>query len=50
MPKIIPEEICQKRGFHNDEEFIDPKLGGFVRCKDCGREVDMEDPDGDLEL
>ena len=30
------------------QEFIDPQSGGFMRCKDCGKEVDCEDPDGDL--
>ena len=40
--------ICDERGFHDYQEFIDPDSGGFVRCKDCGKEVDCEDPDGDL--
>ncbi len=35
--------ICRDRGFHDEEEFIDPQSGGFTRCKDCGMEVDRED-------
>lgn len=41
-------EKCYERGFHDFKEFIDPNSGGFIRCKDCGKEVDCEDPDGDL--
>ena len=43
------ENICWFRGYHNDEEFIDPRSGGFVRCLDCGRDKDCEDPDGDCD-
>lgn len=42
------QRICYERGHHEDEEFIDPRSGGFTRCKTCGRDVDREDPDGDL--
>lgn len=35
--------ICQGRGFHDDQEFIDPQSGGFVRCRTCGRDLDCED-------
>lgn len=45
-----PETPCSRRGYHDDAELIDPKGGGFVRCRDCGRELDMEDPDGDLAI
>jgi len=41
-------EICNERGWHDYEECIDPKSGGYVRCKDCGHTVDCEDPDGDI--
>lgn len=40
---------CKERGHHDYQEFIDPKSGGFIRCKDCGHEVDCEDPDGGCE-
>ena len=43
--KISPKCLA---GFHDYESFIDPNSGGFIRCKDCGHEVDCEDPDGDL--
>lgn len=41
-------ELCRERGFHDYEEFIDPQSGGFVKCRDCGKTIDCEDPDGDL--
>jgi hypothetical protein len=47
-PLTKGQRICFDRGYHEDEEFIDPRSGGFVRCKTCGRDVDIEDPDGDL--
>lgn len=34
--------------YHDWQEFIDPRSGGFVRCCKCGAERDCEDPDGDL--
>lgn len=37
------QQICWDRGFHDDQEMIDPKSGGFVRCKTCGRDVDREE-------
>jgi hypothetical protein len=37
------QRICRERGYHDDEEFIDPRSGGFVRCKDCGRDMDCEE-------
>jgi hypothetical protein len=37
------EKVCIERGYHDDEEFIDPKSGGFTRCKVCGRDVDREE-------
>jgi hypothetical protein len=40
-------EDCVYLG-HDWEEFIDPRSGGFIRCKRCGAERDCEDPDGDL--
>lgn len=43
-----PEDICRERGYHDWREFIDPQSGGFVECKTCGKQVDCEDPDGDL--
>jgi hypothetical protein len=42
------QQICYENGYHNYEEFIDPKSGGFIRCKICGKTVDCEDPDGDM--
>lgn len=48
VPASSPEAKCWERGYHNYEEFIDPRSGGFIRCKDCGKQVDCEDPDGDL--
>lgn len=33
---------------HEWEPFIDPKSGLFRRCKKCGLEEDLEDPDGDI--
>lgn len=39
---------CRMRGWHEWEEKIDPKSGGFIKCSDCGFQVDCEDPDGDL--
>jgi hypothetical protein len=39
--------ICIDRGYHDFQEFIDPKSGGFMRCKDCELEMDCEDPDGE---
>jgi hypothetical protein len=38
----------QRSGFHDWEECIDPKSGGFIRCRVCGYSIDCEDPDGDL--
>lgn len=32
---------------HDFEHFIDPKSGGWVRCKCCGAEYDCEDPECD---
>jgi len=37
------QQICIERGFHDDAEFIDPRSGGFTRCKTCGRDVDREE-------
>ena len=37
------EKVCIECGYHDDEEFIDPKSGGFTRCKVCGRDVDREE-------
>jgi len=37
------QRICRERGYHDDEEFIDPQSGGFTRCKDCGLEIDREE-------
>lgn len=37
------QRICYERGYHDEEEFIDPKSGGFTRCKTCGRDVDREE-------
>ena len=37
------QRVCLERGYHDDEEFIDPKSGGFTRCKDCGRDIDREE-------
>lgn len=42
------EAKCWGRGFHDYKEYIDPQSGGFIKCKDCGKTVDCEDPDGDL--
>ena len=42
-PTELQQRICRERGYHDDEEFIDPRSGGFTRCKDCGRDVDRED-------
>lgn len=50
MRETAETEKCRERGFHDDEEFIDPNSGGFVRCRDCGRTIDCEDPDWDLAL
>lgn len=47
-PKIDPRGKCWQRGSHDYQPFIDPRSGGFIRCKDCGKEVDCEDPDGDM--
>lgn len=33
---------------HDSQTFIDPDCGGFIRCLKCGKEIDCEDPDGDL--
>ena len=42
--QLTPQQrICYDRGYHDEEEFIDPKSGGFTRCKDCGRDVDREE-------
>lgn len=46
--KLRGAELCKERGYHNFEELIDPLSGWFLHCKDCGYEVDCEDPDGDL--
>jgi hypothetical protein len=46
---MTPDRICRERGYHDYQEFIDPKSGGFDRCKTCGHEVDREDPDRDIE-
>lgn len=40
------QRVCLERGFHDDQEFIDPESGGFVRCKTCGRDVDFEEDGG----
>ena len=40
------QRICLARGYHDDQEFIDPKSGGFTRCKDCGLEIDREEGNG----
>lgn len=49
MPELTRgQRKCYDRGHHDFEEFIDPQSGGFIRCLDCGKEVDCEDPDGDL--
>jgi hypothetical protein len=42
------KELCRERGYHDDQELIDPESGGYIKCRDCGREIDCEDPDGDL--
>jgi hypothetical protein len=39
------ETKCWERGYHDYEELIDPESGGFIRCKDCGKEVDCEGTD-----
>jgi len=39
------QRICYERGYHEDEEFIDPRSGGFVRCKICKRDMDCEGQD-----
>lgn len=41
-------ECISRHDFHDYAEFIDPRSGGFMRCKRCGHAVDCEDPDGDL--
>lgn len=41
--KEANSEICRERGYHDEEEFIDPQSGGFTRCKTCGYEVDREE-------
>lgn len=46
--KHSPTVTCQDRGFHVYQEFIDPQSGGWMRCKDCSKAVDCEDPDGDM--
>jgi hypothetical protein len=40
------QRICYERGYHNDEEFIDPQSGGFVMCMTCRRQIDCEESDG----
>jgi len=40
--KTRREQLCWDRGYHEDEEFIDPQSGGFTRCRTCGRDVDCE--------
>ena len=40
--KLEGADICQDRGFHDWQEFIDPQSGGFIRCKDCKTEQDCE--------
>ena len=37
------QRVCFERGYHEDEEFIDPQSGGFTRCKTCKRDVDREE-------
>jgi hypothetical protein len=27
--------VCKNRGYHNFQEFVDPKIGRFIRCSDC---------------
>jgi hypothetical protein len=34
-------------GIHDWEELIDPRTGGWMRCRKCGKSVDCEDPDGE---
>lgn len=41
----LREYLCDGHDWH---EFIDPNCGGFIRCSKCGKEIDCEDPDGDL--
>lgn len=38
------EHICYETGYHEWEAFIDPRSGGFVRCRICGISRDCEDP------
>jgi hypothetical protein len=45
----MADKSCRDRGYHDFEELIDPRSGGFMRCRDCGKEVDCEDPDGDTD-
>ena len=40
------QRLCYERGHHDYEEFIDPRSGGFMRCKTCGRDVDCEESEG----
>lgn len=47
-PKHPRNDNCQ-RGIHDYQEFIDPQSGGFIQCKDCGKQVDCENPDGDVQ-
>lgn len=37
------QRICWDRGYHDEQPLIDPKSGLFKRCKDCGRDVDLEE-------
>jgi len=47
--KLKGKDLCDFRGWHDYESRIDPKTGGFLQCKDCGKQRDCEDPDGDSE-
>jgi hypothetical protein len=39
------ERVCFERGYHDWQEFIDPDSAGFMKCRDCGKEVDCEGVD-----
>lgn len=47
--KFTGRDKCNHRGFHDFQELIDPRSGGFQRCRECGLEQDCEDPDGDVQ-
>jgi ribosomal protein L37E len=49
MAKPPAKELCPRCGRYTFDSFIDPNVGGFVRCSRCGyvsAEADIVEDDG----